>query len=501
MSLNPSAYPKTKALPGMVCPSCGSETHSRSKAKECPYNDPRWAIIPPPSDFPLRAKPKYRSFKIGLATILKDTSLRQPILENVASVTHVAYEASRLLQIHLQRLLEGGCPLPPFHNRSWLQKCFDIFTPKDVTTAFLGSFHSSDPQLLASFLVYLHHRGYQHQLHNLKDVVSQIKTYLVKDYATVLLNHIRSQFWIIAKRQLKHHFLSHGLSHREAKSSATTIVNTAASGIQDGETEEDDSVAIFSAPEEEETSGQAGTPGTPVPTSNKEKDTSATEDLFITNADHLMATYKAGWEARLRFIHKGNLFVMEHGGKLSSLVPLYTPEAKYITIDTDALWGLLGCKDGTKLGKQPFGKDQLRQWCNVLKLPSSLIRTASHRRFSCMVHTDGVGCTVKIAHWVPSSTEPELQLTEAERRKQYAMKKTEEELQRLEGITVENCNLVGVDPGRKEVITAVKEHDGGELLSRLQIQVQAPTDGAVDEETSIEPLVAATTFLPLRSTR
>jgi hypothetical protein len=443
----------------MVCPSCGSETHSTSKSKECPYNDPRWATIPPPSDFPLRAKPKYRSFKTGLATILKDTSLHQPILENVASVTHVAYEASRLLQIHLQRLLEGGHPLPPFHNRTWLQKCFDIFTPKDITTAFLDSFHSSDPQLLASFLLYLHHRGYQHQLHNLKNVVTQIKSYLVKDYLTVLLNHIRSQFWIIAKRQLKHQFLSHGLSYQEAKFNATTIVNTAASGIQNAETEDEDSVAIFSAVEEEHTSGQAGTAS---PTSNKEKDTSATDDLFIANADLLMTTYKAGWEARLRFIHRGNLFVMEQGGKLSSLVPLYTPEAKYITIDTDALWGLLGCEGGTNLHKTAFGKDQLRQWCNFLKLPSSLIQTASHRRFSCMIHTDGVGCTVKIAHWVPALTEAEIQLTDAERRKQYAMRKREEELRRLQGVAVDNCSLVGVDPGRKEAITVVKEHGGGE---------------------------------------
>ena len=84
--------------------------------------------------------------------------------------------------------------------------------------------------------------------------------------------------------------------------------------------------------------------------------TSTTEDVYMNRANFLKFTYKVDWDSRLCFIYDGNRLVMKHGRKLSSLAPLYTPDVKYITMDGDTLWLLLGFQNGTRPGKTAFGK-------------------------------------------------------------------------------------------------------------------------------------------------
>jgi hypothetical protein len=188
----------------MPCASCGSTDHAKNSAKACPYFQPRWNNIPPPSDETL--VPYYRSFKTGFRTVIKGDdefkrSFRQTVHTNVDSLTRVAFEASRLLQAHLQRCFEHQLPLPPFLNRSWVQKCFDIFKDRNTT----------DNDLNTTFSLYLSHRGDVHPLPLIKEVSSQVKVYFVKDFVTNIKTHLKTQFWIVSKRSLTARFLSLGI--------------------------------------------------------------------------------------------------------------------------------------------------------------------------------------------------------------------------------------------------------------------------------------------------
>ena len=77
---------------------------------------------------------------------------------------------------------------------------------------------------------------------------------------------------------------------------------------------------------------------------------------------------REGWETKLRFIHDTTRVLMVRGAKLCVLTPIFTIEAKYITIDTDVLHSLLGSVKGTGLNKTDFGHDQILGWIKNFRL-------------------------------------------------------------------------------------------------------------------------------------
>ena len=67
--------------------------------------------------------------------------------------------------------------------------------------------------------------------------------------------------------------------------------------------------------------------------------------------------------------------------KVFNLLPIYSNQAKYVTIDTDALYGLLGAKAGTGVDLQCFAREQNDNWGKIFKLPrGSLDLCIDHRK-------------------------------------------------------------------------------------------------------------------------
>jgi hypothetical protein len=436
----------------MPC-ACGASDHQKITSKKCPLAKPRWAAIPPPANIPLTES--HRSVKAGLNSILRTRSkkgkrLLSTILRTVDTVTRNSFEASRLLQVHLQRLIEEDLPLPPLDNLTWLVKVFDIFH-KDNTT---------DPELNASFSLYKAHRGACHPLPGLADTVPQIKKFVVRDYSANIQTHLKRLFWVVTKRHLTLLYCSRGIPRLRAQSIASFVQKSALGLISDDDNDEE--VAF-----DEVVSGDDAEEG------DEHEAESNVDDGMVTSTDELaervallVDTYEAGWQSRLVYLYHTNMAVMNRGGRITSLVPLYTPEAKYITIDTDALWGLLGRKDGTGLDSVAFGQDQLCRWSSIVKLPNRLLDTESRKRFSCMIRTDGLACTVSVSHWVPKR--PKLKETETKAaRMEYAKERKAVETRRLIGLTEKDCVFIGIDPGRAAPFTVVKEANGYETTTSL----------------------------------
>ena len=130
--------------------------------------------------------------------------------------------------------------------------------------------------------------------------------------------------------------------------------------------------------------------------------------------------------------------------KTFSLVPLYSHTPKYVTIDTDALWGLLGGRTGTGVSLQDFASKQNLLWPTVFKIPACLLGldNGPKKAFDYMVKTDGVGVSVVCCRWV---REP--------------LRVTEEHCERTSGDLGSDAVWVGIDPGTKSIVSTAREGD------------------------------------------
>jgi hypothetical protein len=433
----------------MPCPSCGGTDHQRSSNKLCGNRKIPWKDVRPSckSDIVRGYEPAphglyhtIRSYKCGFQTVLISnpvtTDLKLNIERHVHHFSWVAFESSRLLQLHLQRILEKELPIPDFTNRTWMQKCFDIHH-KVV----------DDVQLQSSFQLYKECRGTFTPYFTLEGMVPQIKTYFVKDYVTVLQTHLKTQFWIVAKRSIACTYEAKGLPFKNAWKVACYIVEIAKDSCKDDNEETDENEDPQVEVELRLTDD----------TQDVDEVVEEHYQEFVEIANDLITTYSAGLESILRYNYHHNKKVMERGRKLSSLVPLYSTEAKYITIDTTALYWLLGGKRGTGKTAAEFLEEGIEEWKKILNLSSGHTVHASRKRFEMIFHTDGVGCTIKLRKWKPKQED----MDASEKKKQqiqFAKDRLEQEIARIENIHDDDCNFVGIDPGRKRFAMVVKQH-------------------------------------------
>ncbi|KAJ3060234.1 hypothetical protein HK102_009606, partial [Quaeritorhiza haematococci] len=131
-----------------------------------------------------------------------------------------------------------------------------------------------------------------------------------------------------------------------------------------------------------------------------------------------------------------------------SLVPIHSLKAKYITIDTNGLHELLGGKGGMEVGCTDFGLDRDQWFRRVFPgLPEYLLNPdvlVSKRRFHYFLKIDGVGVSIHKFRWdqqqrnvsspCPIRWKTSLPIPAPENVKMY----------------------VGIDPGRRSIITGVK---------------------------------------------
>jgi hypothetical protein len=140
-------------------------------------------------------------------------------------------------------------------------------------------------------------------------------------------------------------------------------------------------------------------------------------------------------------------------------------DANYIRIDTRALYELLGRTQGTGLCLVQFSARREELFLIHFNLPSGFFNREKRTPcFNYMLDTNGVGASVHIFRWKwiiirpnETSTERENQFVEAREERFTRI------FQNIQGRAGEHdLHWVGVDPGRKKVVTASKLDDDNE---------------------------------------
>src|ERR1044071_1409954 len=351
----------------MPCKTCGGADHNRSSSHLCPEKaPPRQGKDPPPippghSNETGFWREHQRCVKLGWGGFLRNTALDKPVQEAVKQVTRLAFEVSRFLQYHLQRLFERNTTadtfldiafIPDIVNTTWMRKLFIGFAD--------GYFDNTE--LNASYSLYVEARTQNVPFPRLDAVPPQALTIFAKEFATNVATHIDRLFTIMAKRAYVKTFSRLGVPTKESRCLADVVMS------------------VF----EEATS-------TPV-SSDDLLDASQDPDIRWLMECHLQAG--CTWRGKLQFIHVQNLWLSTQGSRLCVLTPIFSVDPKYITIDTDVLHSLLGNKTGTGSDKSGFGARQLCQWALNFRLPSRIVgHEGVGKYFWFNVKTDGVGAS------------------------------------------------------------------------------------------------------------
>jgi hypothetical protein len=188
----------------------------------------------------------------------------------------------------------------------------------------------------------------------------------------------------------------------------------------------------------------------------------AADPTFTRYVERIRA-HKTTMGDRLRFMYHINDLFTRWECKLFSLVPLYSWEAKYITIDTDSLYYLLGGRTVLGVDIHTFGMNQQMHWQSHFQLPDALFTQeieSGRKIFRFMITTDGVGASVFLTRWkwvLTYDETPEERETRLERaRAEYSERLHAHIIRRTD---TNNIEWIGVDPGRRSMITAAMLDD------------------------------------------
>jgi hypothetical protein len=150
---------------------------------------------------------------------------------------------------------------------------------------------------------------------------------------------------------------------------------------------------------------------------------------------------------KLKLMHAWNLIFVRAGAKQFNLLPQFTTKAKYVTIDTDVLHTLVPHK-GVSL--KAFGLKREDNWKEHFRLPKRFFRT--DRQFACEIGTDGKAVSIVMRRWKRVERDGEAR---AAKRKKEATFEVDAD-----------TRLVGLDPGRKDLATAVDDDERVGVFSR-----------------------------------
>ena len=162
-------------------------------------------------------------------------------------------------------------------------------------------------------------------------------------------------------------------------------------------------------------------------------------------------------ETRVQAMYLMNEMFTRFSTKVYCLVPLYQWQAKYIPIDTTILYDLLGQFRGTGMNMDAFREHQVEFWQTHFHLPPSLFNhpVENRKQFRYYITTDGVGASVLTGRWRwvvrREETPTQKKLRNAQERQAALDRCFTRIRERSEN---EDFDWIGVDPGRKYVVTA-----------------------------------------------
>ncbi len=231
---------------------------------------------------------------------------------------------------------------------------------------------------------------------------------------------------------------------------------------------------------------------------------------FENSFPNLVTPYLVGQitvGSRIKRMYDLNKLFGHFKTKLYNLAPQYTTNAKYITIDTDVLYSLV--KSDLKVKKiKEFGAIREDQWRKYTNVKEKYFK--DNKRFNCRIKTDGVACSIELFTWISI---PKSALSE-EKKAQNKQVKAQVERELLDRLAhTDKLRIVGCDPGRKDLLSAVDTNNKKFVLSNkkyykdckfkerqqwkleqlrklriLPFMLQTPTNKTADSERTIEYL-------------
>ena len=423
---------------------------------------------------------RHVTIKAALLKALRVKALRDPIDSAVAAVTQITAEGSRFLNLLLLDCCERGVPLPRIDlsfvrqvfcrfwiearaplagaNRDVIDAAWELYSPERGDTA-LASFDGS---------------GF-----------GQILTYAAKDYLVACHNHVKHHFYrrifgLVARRFVQArpalNARNQGGRLKQATCAVVSWIICAPAVLPP---DEDDRAMILwdilgmgdDDITDEDVASIADTSEGLVTFTDATR--AARGDVLPVSA-HVQHD---NWSDLLPWLYEVNVENAAHAeahagdddpikpARLFTLTPINTFDAKFITIDTDGLHGLLRRRDSGVREQTPDSTSAFRaqadEWWNAAFNIDRVLRTGSLGfEFGRMVKTDGVAVNFVCAR---PKTEEELEdpdkvaadaaLGVTARKKKAPWATPLSQWPALEDVNPEW--VTGVDPGRRDIVTAV----------------------------------------------
>lgn len=461
------------------CPHCGGTDHSMITSKLCPHNRLTLSKTPP---VPGTTRCHERAFKDNLKALIHPDyfeKLSSAIARAVRNCSQIAIEASYLFGIHVQRCLEQNLPLPETFTTTDIYQFFTVVAHgvrnvpgNAMDVAVKTSSAASSPATVATATA----AGTQRRRINIADVentyalyyepfrqfppadpkgLSPCYKYLVEEYFVNFEVHVREHYRIYFFRYLVDYFREEkGLNASKAKAQAQKVMNCIRQQQRNSLQGDGKLFAIY--------------------------------DEYQANNKTTGSMLR--WSAKRNAVHE------RKGYKTYKLVPEYSLDAKYITIDTVVLHTLLGGKEGTGMSDYTFLRQQKAQWQRYFRLPDYLWRREVDKKtFGYMIRTNGHVASVHTCIW--RTPDQELNAAyeggyQADVYRDRAIAWNDKHLQKLQALVAaddgnddgDGCAWIGVDPGRKDVMTIVKGVKPDQHPSHKKYKTRKVKPGEEEEE-------------------
>ncbi len=433
------------------CKKCGGGDHQRSSSRKCPYYQPRQgAEIPEETE----------------EQITNNEAPKREIVvykQGLNTFTNHKFNNGETLIERIQKQVAAVTKNSYYASRILnyhLQRCVEnnIPLPNITNWTWLRQLFTrviNDEDLQESI------DTIEHLLPEFQTgVISQMTTLCCKSYADNIQVHLDNVYDIMNRKWMKAYLDSKGFKKKEVTAMVANI-------MEDPQSFEDSFPNLI----------------TP----------------YIQNQVNIASRIKRMYTLNKRFGHFGT--------KRYNLAPQFTTNAKYVTIDTDVLYSLVKSDLRVKNRKE-FGAVREDQWRKYTNVKEKYFK--DNKRFNCEIKTDGIGCSIEIFTWISI---PKSALSE-EKKAQNKQVKAQVERNMLNRLAnTDNMRIVGCDPGRKDLLSAVdtdnkkfvltnkkyykdckfKERQQWKLeqLRRLHIlpfMLQSPTSKTPDSERTLEYL-------------
>jgi hypothetical protein len=151
-----------------------------------------------------------------LRKLLRTPNLENDIHARVSLFTKCSFQASRFLQLHLQRVIENDLPFPDILNATWIRSVYSIVTNRQRFSV------ESDPDLVTTYDNYFQQPTAEYRLSPITGS-SQMLTYFTQDYTRNLKLYIKTHFESMCKRWVEHCLKLRGLPLTAARNMARLV--------------------------------------------------------------------------------------------------------------------------------------------------------------------------------------------------------------------------------------------------------------------------------------